>query len=144
MVYFTPSASKFRSGMKRSRRGRRKLKRRYSSRPMTTSRVVRIIDAELKFRDLSVGPQPIPSVTGAVSPISNIAQGDLVNQRNGNWIKPVTFYGTVTIVGNTAQALTTSLYRIIVVQWKENEVANPVTLANIMQDTSDPHQGFRV
>ena len=54
-------------------------------RPMTTGKVKRIIDAELKFRDLGIGITFIPPA-GTVQHLSLINQGDLVNQRSGNWI----------------------------------------------------------
>jgi len=73
---------------------------RFRRKPMTTGRVMRIIDAELKVRDLGVGPIPIPSVLGSVLQISNVAQGDGNDQRTGNWIKPTSWMGTITLQGN--------------------------------------------
>ncbi len=115
-------------------------------RPMTSGRVRRIIDAELKFRDLSVGPVAIPTITGFVSPITTgIGLGDGASARTGNWIKPVTWYGTFTIKGNADDVVNdTVMYRVIVVCWKENESQNAVTLAALMADTAAPHQGFDV
>ena len=144
MVFFTPSVSRSRTRMRRTRRGRRKLAFRPRRTVMTTGRVKRIIDAELKFRDLGVGPVAIPSIVGFISPISNIAQGDAVNQRNGNWIKPVTWYGTITVNGNAGAAVATSQIRLMAVCWKENEDNNPILLSEVMQDVASPHQGFNV
>ena len=79
-------------GIRKSFRGRR--------RPMTTGRVKRIIDAELKVRDLGVGPVPIPLGTGSFVHITSIGQGDLNTERAGNWIKPTSWMGTITVQGN--------------------------------------------
>ncbi len=113
-------------------------------RPMTAGNVKRIIDAELKFRDLSVGPVEIPAVNGSVVQISNIAQGDGVSQRTGNWIKPTSFMGAFTLEGNPASAQTTTQFRIGVVQWKENESINAIDLTKLMQDNFAPHLGFNI
>ncbi len=114
-------------------------------RRMTTGKVKRIIDAELKFVDVDLGPLDIPNAVGVVTPITTgIAQGDAVNERNGNWIKPVTLYGTITINGNVAALPETALFRHMIVVWKENETNNPIDLGQIVQSTVFPHQGFNV
>ncbi len=77
-------------GIRRSYTGARRV-------PMTTGKVKRIIDAELKVRDLSVGPVAIPTLTGAFVHITAIGQGDANTERSGNWIKPTTWMGTVTV-----------------------------------------------
>ncbi len=129
---------------RKARRARRRRPRRIR-RPMTTGRVKRIIDAELKVNDLSVEGVAIPSVTGSIIQISNVAQGDSNMQRNGNWIKPITWMGTITLQGNPlADADTISLFRIGCVVWKENQNLNPVTIAQIMQETTDPHQQYNI
>ncbi len=134
-----------RSYGRRSRRPMRRRRRRVMRRrPMTAGRVRRIVDAELKVRDLGVGPVDIPTLTGNVTLISNVAQGDLNTQRSGNWIKPVSWMGCFTVTGNVAQALTTSLFRIGLVCWKENQEVNPLTLVKFMQDTSAPHQQYNI
>lgn len=114
-------------------------------RAMTSGRVKRIIDAELKIIDLGVGPVQIPSVTGLAVRISDIAQGDSNSERNGNWIKPSTWMGTITFQGNDAADLgSIPQFRVGIVCWKENETLNPFTIAQIMQDTVAPHQQFNV
>ncbi len=112
--------------------------------PMTAGKVKRIIDAELKVRDFGVGPVPIPSATGSVVQISNIGQGDTNVERQGNWIKPVSFMGTFTVEGNTASALETQQFRIGCFVWKENQDVDPATLIKLVQDTVAPHQGFNI
>ncbi len=143
---FTSSRRRFRrrdkrirtmGGIRRRFRGRR--------RPMTTGRVKRIIDAELKVRDLSIDLTPFPQATGDLTLISNIAQGDLNTERNGNWIKPSTWMGTITVQGNeNADPNLVVNFRIGIVCWKENETLNPITVPQIVQDPADPHQQFNI
>ncbi len=130
---------------KSARMRRRRVIRGRRRRPMTTGRVKRIIDAELKVRDLSVVPLPIPSITGQLQQISNIGQGDTNSERTGNWIKPTSWMGTMTIQGNElASPDSIPLVRVGVVCWKENQTLNPITLAQFMQDSVDPHQQYNI
>ncbi len=145
MVY-TKSYRRYRAGARKTARmgGIRKGYRGSKYRPMTAGKVKRIIDAELKFRDLGVADQPLPPA-GSLQHLSLIAQGDLVNQRNGNWIKPTSLMGTVTIVGN--EDATPDLipqFRIVVVCWKENQALNPIAIDKVMQSADSPHQQFNV
>ncbi len=134
-----------RNARKLARRGFRARPMRRRRRPMTTGKVKRIIDAELKFVDVDLGPLAIPNTLGVVTPISSgIAQGDAVNERNGNWIKPVTLYGTIVINGNSGANVDTSFFRHMIVVWKENETNNPIDLQQIVQSVVFPHQGFNV
>jgi len=124
---------------------RRKRFRRTTRRPMTTGRVIRIIDAELKVRDLGVSLQTMPNGSGSVTLISNVGQGDLNTQRDGNWIKPITWMGTITVIANAAdKANSTVPYRIGCVVWMENNDINDLTLAKVMQDNFAPHQQFNI
>ncbi len=120
---------------------RRRFRRR---RPMTSGRVKRIIDAELKLNDLGVGPLDLPSGTGQVNQITNIAQGDSNTQRQGNWIKPTSWMGTITLTGNDANLDTTTQFRVGCVMWKENQNINPISIAQLMQDPVAPHQQYKV
>ncbi len=142
---FTPAYRRYKRRSKRARNmgGIRRSFR--GHRVMTASRVRRIVDSELKFHDLGVGPIEIPSATGSIISMSNIVQGDAATQRNGNWIKPVTFMGTITIFANPLDAANATVaYRIGCVQWLENQTANAIAISDIMQDTSDPHQNYNV
>ncbi len=132
-------------------RSRKLIRRGFRAKPMrrrrvmTAGKVKRIIDAELKFVDVDLGPLPIPNTNGVVTPITvGIAQGDAVNQRNGNWIKPVTLYGTIVTTGNPDAAVDTSFFRHMIVVWKENETNNAIDLGQIVQSVVFPHQGFNV
>ncbi len=111
---------------------------------MTSGRVKRIIDAELKFRDLDLGPIAIPVGLGAVIHVSDLAQGDTASQRQGNWVKPSTWMGSFTMQGNPLQVDQTTQFRVIVVCWKENQDLNPILLNKVVQDPASPHQGFNI
>ncbi len=146
-----PFSRSYRSSRRRLGKARRSggIQRRFRGtrrrRPMTTGRVKRIIDAELKVRDLGVGPIAIPAVTGSVIRISDIAQGDANTQRNGNWIKPTSWMGTITLTGNEAADPTlVPQFRVGCFVWKENESVNPATLTQIVQDNFAPHQQYNI
>lgn len=145
----TGSYNRYRRSVRKGRLTGRRMRpfrgSRYKRRPMTTGRVKRIIDAELKIADLGVGPVPMPDVLGFISPVTLIGLGDLNTQRTGNWIKPTSWMGTITLKGNElADASLVVQYRIGIVCWKENQTLNPFALNQIMQDTTAPHQQFKV
>lgn len=130
-------------------RMRRFQARRAPRRGMTARRVKKIaikaIAQELKDRDLSIEGAPMPTVTGSVIPITGpIAQGDTFRQRSGNWIQPQFFDGKITIQADAANLDETVLYRVMVVQWNESEDLNGISLTKLMDDTSDPHQGYNI
>ncbi len=142
-----PFRRSYGSRFNRGRKPMRRRRRNYRRKPMTVGRVKRIVGAELKFRDLGVGPIPIPSVDGIVIQISDVAQGDTATQREGNWIKPTTWMGTFTVEGNpaaTAAGIQTAQFRIACVCWKENQTNDPILLSKVMQDTSAPHQQYNI
>ncbi len=135
---------KSRRGYKRSAAmGFRPRRRSYVRRPLSTGAVRRTIDAELKFSDNDVDV-PIPRTTGAITHITDMVQGDGASQRTGNWIKPVTWYATMIVIADAANAVETNLVRLMAVLWKENDDANPITLAQIVQNVVEPHQGFNI
>jgi len=120
-------------------------RRRFVRKPMTAGRVKRIIDAELKVVDHSIGPAFIPQTTGVVFHVSNIDQGDDNNARTGNWIKPASWMGTVTVNGNEAADPTLiPRFRVGCIVWKENQTLNPIVLGQFMQNTVDPHQQYNI
>ncbi len=143
MVFISTSRRRQRRGIRRRRLlggGKRRMRRA----PMTVGKVKRIVGAELKFRDLGIGPIPIPFVTGDITQISNIAIGDTASTRDGNWIKPVTWMGTITVEGDSASANVTAQFRIGAIVWKENQNVDPLTLTKLMQDVAAPHQQFNI
>ncbi len=133
----------YRSSYSRRSMGRRRPRRRMTRkrRVMTSGRVKRIIGAELKFKTLSVGPLPIPPLTGDFVQITdNIAQGDQAVQRNGNWITPVNIHGSVLIRGNLALQPTepSNSYRVALFQWKEDLQFQSPDALTLMQDVVAP------
>ncbi len=130
--------NRFRKSRVRSRRVRRMPRKR-----MTVGKVKRIISAELKVRDLGVGSVAIPTVTGDVTLVSNVGQGAANTQREGNWIQPVTFMGTITLEGNPA-GIATQKYRVGCFQWKENNNVDSASLSKLMADTSAPHGQYNI
>ncbi len=123
-------------------RRRRRFTRR---RPMTARRVRRIVDAELKVNDLGLGPIEIPSATGQMNSMSNIDLGDTSSLRNGNWITPVSFMGTITVIGNELDIVNTTVtYRVGCLQWLENQTLSNASIDKIMADTTAPHQGYNI
>ncbi len=144
-----PLARSYRSSLRKSRlmgtRRPRRPRRKFRRRPMTTGRVKRIIDAELKVADLSVENVPIPSVGGTINQLTIIGQGDTNTQRTGNWIKPTSFMGTIVLKGNpAADPDVVPEFRVGVFCWKENQNLNGASIDKIMQDDVDPHQGFNI
>lgn len=127
---------------RRARMARRRPRRR--TRNMTAGRVKRIIDAELKVRDLGVDPIEFPILTGQIVQVSSIAQGDTNLQRQGNWIKPVSWMGTITLEGGAGSSVDTQQFRIGCFVWKENQESDPATIDRIVQDVNAPHQQYNV
>ena len=75
------------------RRRRFKTRSRVPRKPMTAGRVRRIIGAELK-RHVTIIVDTAPAVSGSVTNLTDlILQGDAVNQRSGNRIKPINIHG---------------------------------------------------
>ncbi len=131
------------------RRRRYRRKSRYTRRPrtgrhMTSGRVKRIIDAELKFHDTHLFQIFIPSTTGTIVTLSGIDVGDSPTERIGNWIKPVALHGTVSVEGNTAAAEIYQQFRIFIVQWRENQDVDVITLPKLVQNVLEPFQQYNV
>lgn len=138
MVKFNRRRSSFRRSRKSFRRkGRRFMKRNI----MTASRVRRIIDAELKYNVISVGPIEVPITAGIVIPItSGIAQGFGITQRIGNWITPRNIHGNLVVKGNQAAMIGTDsfLLRAGIFQWKNDEQFDSPDVNQIVQDPLAP------
>jgi len=128
------------------RRKRRVPRRRFSRRrPMTVGRVIRLIDAELKFNDIDLIFTDIGTPIGSIIHITDIDQGLEQSQRVGNWIKPVSWMGTITIRGSeTAAPELTPKFRIALCCWKESQIGNGFAIASVMQDIAQPHQQYNI
>ncbi len=135
-------------GRRRRRRvmGPSRLRYRGRRRTMTSGRVKRIIDAEIKTRDLSVEDNDLVAGSGggSVVVITSIGQGDSNTERTGNWIKPVSFMATLVIQSDQASAPTTSRFRVGCFVWMEDDNQNTPEIQDILQDPFEPHQQFNV
>jgi len=108
---------------------------------MTASRVRRLIDAELKYNVLGLGPLQVPISVGQIVPItSNISQGVLITERIGNWITPRNIHGNLVVKGNQAAMPGTDsfLLRAGIFQWKNDEQFDTPDLNQIVQDPLSP------
>jgi len=138
MAFRRPSFRRSRRPMRRRRFARK------SRRVMTVGKVRRIVDAELKLHDNNLDEINAPSVTGLILHLSNIVIGDANTERTGNWIRPTTLMGTLTVQGDAAAADLLSQYRVFIVMWKENQSTDPISLEKLMQNTAQPFQQYNV
>jgi len=125
---------------RRSMRRRRRSGRRGRRAPMTAGRVKRLIGAELKY-DLTAADFAITPTTGNLIRFTqDIAQGDTVTTRTGNWINPQVIHGKVVVKGDpTALPGTDSfLCRIGVLQWLNDVQFDPPANNQIVQDPFAP------
>ncbi len=131
---------------KRRSMGRRRFarRRRFTRRPMTSGKVLRLIDAELKFHDINIKQVNAPSSEGLIVNLSDIQQGDGFNERIGNWIKPVALMGTVTVQGDPAADDPLSQFRVSIVQWRENQDVDDISLIKLVQNVVQPYQQYNV
>ncbi len=126
----------------RRRITRRRRTRRTPMRAMTVGRVKRIISAELKqevtdFDFISVG-----IASPLITHLSSIAQGDLSDERNGNWIQPVNLHGYVTCTGTVGASVQTLQVRVGLFRWLNDQSMDPPTVARIMNDPGNPSGPF--
>ncbi len=137
--------SKYRNAGRRvPRKARMARRKRYSRKAMTPGKVKRIIDAELKVKDVAANGLNPDNLLGTIVRLSDVAVGDGNNQRTGNWIKPTSLMGTISIQGVDGIPDRSTKCRISIVQWKENQDADPIALDRIMQNVAQPHQQYNV
>ncbi len=130
----------YRPSYRTRRRTRRRMRRsRGRKRPMTASRVKRIINAELKY-DLQALDLAIPSGTGDIIHLTNIALGDTQVTRTGNWIAPQVYHGNLVVKGNAAALPGTDsfLIRAGIFQWMNDVQFDPPALAQVVHSTAAP------
>ncbi len=125
-------------------RRRRTRRRRTYTRRMTAGRVRRIIGSELMFNDIFLASLSMPATTGQIIHLSSIPQGLTENDRSGNWIRPVTLYGTLNVEANQENAESVQPFRVMIVQWRENQNVDLITLDKVVQNAAEPFQGYDV
>jgi len=123
---------------------RRRYRRRRTTRHMTPGKVKRIIDAELKFKDVFIASLSMPSATGRIVNLSSIDNGDSPSERIGNWIKPVTLFGTLTAQADESSVEPRQSFRVMIVQWRENQDVDSISLEKIVQADAEPFQGYNI
>ncbi len=117
------------------------MKRRATRRPMTTSRVKRIIDAELKRNTVGVTGEA-PAVTGEnIALSSTIPQGDTSQEREGNWIRPVNWHGTLSVQGTDSAGQIVGV-RAIIIRWNEDLAHHLPSLEDVVNNVTAPHGQF--
>ncbi len=116
----------------------------YPRRHMTPGKVKRIIDAELKFKDVNVNGLTIPSLLGNLFSLSAIDTGDGESERIGNWVKPVSLHGAITVQADETSAEPLQRFRVFIVQWRENQDIDVASLEKLVQNTSQPYLGYNV
>ncbi len=134
----------YRSRRRSYGRSRRYKRKRYVRRPMTVSRVKRIMAQELKvsvigndFIDVTIASPAIVPITGP------IAQGDLNTQRTGNWIAPVNIHGYITVKGSDAAVVDSFGVRATILRWNNDEANDPISIVKVQEDTAAPAGPFR-
>lgn len=136
MVSFS-RRSRFRVRRRRPMMRRRRVMRR----SMTRYKVKRIIDAELKRHTLGLNGTA-PSVTGELVDISSlIVQGPSSQTREGNWIRPVNFHGSLAMSGRDGAGQIVQV-RAIIFRWNEDLLHHVPTLDDIVENDTAPHGQF--
>jgi len=126
---------------------RNRYKRNYNNGSSLRYKVMRIIKPELKFREQRVGPANMV-VAGTVSPVlditSAIAQGTSATNRVGDFIKPVTLHGSMSLTGFDGATAPVYRVRVFCICWKEQFIAATSPLiADLYQNTADPWSPFK-
>ncbi len=127
-------------GMRSTRRRRYTRKRR--TRAMTVGRVKRIISAELKFVVRDFDFTGIRVGIDNITPLSNIAQGDLAGQRTGNWIQPINMHGYVTLTGTVGAGVETLQCRVGILRWLNDQSVDVPEISKIVNDPGNPSGPF--
>ncbi len=126
-------------GLRRPMRRRR----RRVPRPMTVTKVRKIIGAELKHTTQNLSDD-IPAAMGRIENIStDIIIGDLAQNRNGNWIQPIVYHGHIQINGFPAGTDPISLVRLAVFRWREDFSTAPPTALDLLESTNDVFGPFK-
>lgn len=128
----------FRRNRRRSRYPKRSRGRRYPMKHMTSSKVRRIIDAELKRFVLGVTAEA-PAVVGDNQLLTHlINQGVESNQRIGDWIKVINIHGTLQVEGRDEGGQVVGV-RAFIIRWNEDFTHHTPTLEDLVNNTVAPH-----
>lgn len=106
---------------------------------MTTYRVKRIINAELKYVVQAIDGAVPPA--GVIIPITEgISLGDTQTNRTGNWIAAQNYHGNLVVKGNPAAMPGTDsfLIRVGVFQWMNDTQFDPPDMSQIVHDLAAP------
>ncbi len=81
---------------------------------------------------------------GLIVNLSGIDTGDGPSERIGNWLKPVTLYGTLNAQADENNEEVNQPFRVMIVQWRENQDNDPISLESVVQNTAEPFQGYNI
>ncbi len=112
-------------------------------RPMTTTRVKKIIGAELKFRQNNFRDNLVNAATPLIPQMTNVPQGDGNDEREGNRITPVNIHGHVTVTGEAAADDITDV-RVAILRWNEDFSVNPPVTTEIMEDVTNLGSSYNI
>ncbi len=150
MMGYSNGSRRYSSRYSRGRRSRRPMQRRRYSRSRYrmsgrgfAQRVQRVVDSELKFAAIGASLQPIVGNQSEII-LSNIEQGTGATNRIGNWIRPITVHGNVTIEGTPGAVASTFGVRVGVACWKHDESLDPFQASDIMLSGAAPGGPFSV
>ncbi len=108
------------------------------------SRVLRVVQAERKFRIIAQSNQPSVGAQEETL-VSNIVLGSSAQDaRIGNWIQPLSFIGNIQVLGDTAATASTFGVRVGVACWKNDESVDAFTAGRIMALADSPGGAFSV
>lgn len=94
----------------------------------------RLINVEKKFFDVSYGNTGVSS-TGAVIPLSQIAQGDSYNTRDGNSVLCQSLQWRAELTANSTSAI--NVIRMLIFSDNENRSATPA-VSDVLEDLTAP------
>lgn len=108
---------------------------------------------ETKRIDIAISPTTVTAGAGVIVPITNISDGTKDGERIGLSINPTLIDIYYEFIADPADS--TNICRLVLIEWKDNDVNNVPSLAKIFQDVSNErplsyynfareHENFRV
>ncbi len=136
------------------RRTRRRMYRRLTGRKYTRPsrsfavKVRKVVKSELKYRNQNQSNISMDLIAGLFPKLSisaDINQGNLITQRIGDFITPVTNHGTVSVIADTTSPIQSTRYRLFFFVWKEtvDEPVAPV-IEDLLEDVLDVWSPFKI